>query len=248
MRQILTTNYGERRNSITKYTIHHTAVVADAETIANNFAQNGTSANYVIGNDGEIILCVPEEYRAFTSSSLENDSQAITVEVCNETGAPEWRISDAALEALINLGVDICRRRSLPGFNWTGDRKGTLTIHKMFAATACPGPYLESKMPYIAEEITRRVKEGKNMIYKINLEELKKQGYTTVSIELGEIASDTVVPQPKEEPNNVLEVTSKLVDEVIAGKWGNGEERRQRLTAAGYNCDEVQSLVNQRYT
>lgn len=28
------------------------------------------------------------------------------------------------------------------------------------------------------------------------------------------------------------------------GKWGNGAERRQRLTAAGYNYNAIQSIVN----
>ena len=32
--------------------------------------------------------------------------------------------------------------------------------------------------------------------------------------------------------------------DVMNGKYGNGEERRIRLTAAGYNYDAVQRLVN----
>ena len=42
--------------------------------------------------------------------------------------------------------------------------------------------------------------------------------------------------------------TKKTVDaiakEVIAGKWGSGEERKKKLTAAGYNYAEVQAVVN----
>ena len=42
--------------------------------------------------------------------------------------------------------------------------------------------------------------------------------------------------------------TTKTVDqlarEVIAGKWGNGTERKQRLTAAGYDAAAVQKQVN----
>ena len=37
-----------------------------------------------------------------------------------------------------------------------------------------------------------------------------------------------------------------IVDEVIAGNWGNGEDRKNRLTQAGYNYSEVQALVNQK--
>ena len=37
---------------------------------------------------------------------------------------------------------------------------------------------------------------------------------------------------------------SELANEVIAGKWGNGEDRKNRLTAAGYNYSEIQKEVN----
>lgn len=36
-----------------------------------------------------------------------------------------------------------------------------------------------------------------------------------------------------------------LAKEVIAGKWGNGEERKQKLTAAGYDYNVVQKRVNE---
>lgn len=39
---------------------------------------------------------------------------------------------------------------------------------------------------------------------------------------------------------------SEIADEVIAGKWGNGAERRSRLENAGYNYSEIQSEVNAR--
>lgn len=36
----------------------------------------------------------------------------------------------------------------------------------------------------------------------------------------------------------------KIAAEVLMGKWGNGAERRQRLTSAGYNYNAIQSIVN----
>lgn len=36
-----------------------------------------------------------------------------------------------------------------------------------------------------------------------------------------------------------------VVREVLNGKWGNGKERKERLTAAGYNYAEIQRIVNQ---
>ena len=37
-----------------------------------------------------------------------------------------------------------------------------------------------------------------------------------------------------------------LADEVIAGFWGDGDDRRRRLTAEGYDYDAVQAAVNQK--
>ena len=36
----------------------------------------------------------------------------------------------------------------------------------------------------------------------------------------------------------------EIAVEVIAGLWGNGDERRQRLTEAGYDYDVIQQAVN----
>ena len=39
---------------------------------------------------------------------------------------------------------------------------------------------------------------------------------------------------------------SEIAKEVIAGKWGNGSSRKNKLEAAGYDYDEVQSEVNKQ--
>lgn len=41
---------------------------------------------------------------------------------------------------------------------------------------------------------------------------------------------------------------TEIAKEVIAGKWGNGDERKNRLTSAGYNYNEVQKKVNELAT
>lgn len=35
-----------------------------------------------------------------------------------------------------------------------------------------------------------------------------------------------------------------IAKEVIAGRWGNGEDRKKRLKTAGYDYDKVQEKVN----
>lgn len=43
----------------------------------------------------------------------------------------------------------------------------------------------------------------------------------------------------------VKKSNKELAQEVMKGKWGNGTDRKQRLTAAGYDYAAVQKLVNQ---
>lgn len=38
---------------------------------------------------------------------------------------------------------------------------------------------------------------------------------------------------------------TEIAREVIAGKWGNGSDRKKRLKSAGYNYSEVQTKVNE---
>lgn len=148
-------NYGSRGGSrVFRFTPHHMAANLTARRCAQTFqnAYRYASATYCIGTDGTIVGNVPEEYRPYTSSSYANDRTAITVEVANSTGAPDWKISDAAWRALVNLAVDCCRRYGFR-LDYSGSPSTSLTEHRMFSATACPGPFLHSQL----EELERQV-------------------------------------------------------------------------------------------
>ena len=57
-------------------------------------------------------------------------------------------------------------------------------------------------------------------------------------------------PKPKvttpAKPKPKLKATGVIAQEVIKGRWGNGEERKRKLTAAGYDYKKVQAEVNKR--
>lgn len=118
------------------------------------------SCNYAIDSSGNVGLFVPEEYRSWCTSSPANDYLAITIEVANDQIGGSWHISDKAMNRLVDLIVDICVRNGIPRLNYTGDKSGNLTMHKWFNATACPGTYLESKFPWIAAEVNKRLQYG----------------------------------------------------------------------------------------
>lgn len=104
-----------RSSGIKKITIHHCAGNVAVETLGSIFAaaSRQASANYGIGSDGRVGMYVEEKNRAWTSSNAENDQQAVTIEVANDGGAPDWHVSDKALSKLIELCVDICQRNGI---------------------------------------------------------------------------------------------------------------------------------------
>ena len=150
-------NYSKGRSGkkIKKITLHHMAGVLSASQCGNIFKQVGrlASSNYGIGNDGKIALYVDEENRPYTSSNKANDLEAVTIEISNCERGGQWRVSDVALNRTIDLCVDICKRNDIKKLIL----KETLTWHSMFVATTCPGPYLLSKMQYIADTVNARL-------------------------------------------------------------------------------------------
>lgn len=50
-------------------------------------------------------------------------------------------------------------------------------------------------------------------------------------------------PKPK---TTKKKSNAEIAKEVLAGKWGNGEERKEKLTKAGYDYNAIQKLVNEQ--
>jgi hypothetical protein len=158
-----------RNHKIDTITIHHMAGNLSIETCGNVFQntdpKKAASSNYGIGSDGRVGMYVEEKDRSWCSRSGSNDHRAITIEVANCTGAPDWRVSDKAYATLIELVTDICKRNSIEKLIWATsktDRKNhkngaNMTIHSDFASTSCPGPYLQSKMSDIAAQVNAKL-------------------------------------------------------------------------------------------
>jgi hypothetical protein len=145
-------NYGMRDHKIDTITIHHMAGNLSVETCGQLFHKKKGNSNYGIGSDGRIALYVEEKNGAWTSSNKTNDMRAITIEVANNSGAPNWTISPQALNSLLLLCADICRRNEIKALIWSPNKSDrinhkngcNMTMHKDFSATVCPGPFIES--------------------------------------------------------------------------------------------------------
>lgn len=68
-------------------------------------------------------------------------------------------------------------------------------------------------------------------------DKLKKAGFDTYITTQGGTAVAAEAPAKKS--------VDEIAREVIAGKWGNGATRKQKLTAAGYDYSAVQKRVNE---
>lgn len=188
----LSPNCNSPRNApIDRITIHCVVGQASVESLGSLFAspEREASSNYGIGADGRIACYVEEEDRSWCTGSRENDHRAITIEVASDT-KPPYAVNDKAYAALLDLCEDICRRHNLK-LNYTGDTSGNMTLHKWFQATDCPGDYLISKHPEIAEEVRKRLRGcEKDVFYRVQCgafnqydnavamrDKLRKQGY-----------------------------------------------------------------------
>lgn len=168
-----------RRKPIDMIIIHCMAGNFSVETCGNIFQRTGrnASSNYGIGSDGRIAMYVEEKDRAWCSggkdkngrvirvngySGADIDHRAISIEVANDGGAPDWHVSDKAMQSLILLCVDICRRNGIKKLLWKADKnlvgkieQQNMAAHRWFANKACPGNFLYENEGYIASEANK---------------------------------------------------------------------------------------------
>lgn len=163
-----------RKHKIDTVTIHCMAGDLTVEECGQLFSdpKQEASSNYGIGSDGRIALYVDEGDRSWCSSDRDNDNRAVTIEVANTKAAHPWPVSEAAYKSLIDLLVDICRRNDIEELRWEGDRsligqtgRQNMTVHRWFAAKACPGDFLYNLHGQIAAEVNARLKEDNPMSF-----------------------------------------------------------------------------------
>lgn len=115
----------------------------------------------------------------------------------------------------------------------------TVRLHHEFVPTTCPHRSME-----LHGNSTESVKE-----YFVNRMRYFATLGNTVDEMLGQVSSEPTVQEsvqsekPKQNRGGGKSV-DEVAQEVLQGVWGNGEERYDNLTSAGYNAQEVQDKVN----
>lgn len=210
--EMLSPHKRQRTHNIDTITIHCMAGNATVESCGRAFqGTEAKSANYGIGTDGRIACYVPEEYRSMASSNTANDDRAVTIEVANNGGAPNWPVSDKALESLIELIADVCQRNGIDKLRWKADPKligqvdkQNMTVHRWFSAKACPGNYLFNLHGFIAKEVNAKM----HTIHTINDVPKALQPETKELIDCGALKGN----------GNDLDLSEDMLRGIIIGK------------------------------
>lgn len=137
-----------------------------------------------------------------------------------------------------------------------------LTVHRWFANKSCPGNWLYARLGDLAAKVTANL-GGSSVtpaapatgLYRVRKSwaDAKSQKGAFKSLDNAKKCADSNNGYAVFDVNGKQvypTVTAKksvdtIAREVIQGKWGNGEERKQKLTAAGYDYSAVQRRVNE---
>lgn len=181
--QISPNKTAPRNHEIDTITIHCVVGQCTVERLGEIFSKPSrkASSNYGIGFDGKIGMYVEEKDRSWCSSNSANDHRAITIEVASDTTHP-YAITEAAYKGLIELLVDICKRNNIKSLKWKGNKsligqvdEQNMTVHRWFAAKACPGEYLYNLHGQIAQDVNSRL--GTETIYRVQTGAFRNKAY-----------------------------------------------------------------------
>ena len=230
----------------TRIVVHNTANDASARNevaymIRNN---NEVSFHYAV-DDIEVVQGIPENRNAWHAgdgSKGKGNREGIAIEICySKSGGSKFtKAEENAAELIVNI---------LKRYGWGIEK---VTKHQDYSNKYCPHRTLdlgwdrfirkiESKLTPATKtvnELAQEVLQGKWGNGTERKQKLTQAGYdyNKVQAEVNKLVGKTSSPAKKS--------NEEIAREVIAGKWGNGAARKQRLTAAGYSYSVIQALVN----
>ena len=147
--------------------------------------------------------------------------RAITIE-CASDIFHLYAMNDKVYATLITLCTDICRRNGKKKLLWCADKNKSLNDI----------PAADEMVLIVHRWFADKSCPG-DWLYS----------------RLGDVAAKVTVNLSSASTPTTTQPTSKtteeLAKEVIAGKWGNGADRKNRITDVGYNYSSVQARVNE---
>lgn len=131
---------GEKQNKIEYIVVHYVGNANTSATANRNYFNNlakthstSASSHYIIGLNGEIIRCIPDDEVAFHSGSYSMNRKSIGIEDCH----PDWngKFTDDTYNALVELCADLCKKYGISINN--------VIRHYDVTGKSCPKYYVE---------------------------------------------------------------------------------------------------------
>lgn len=241
-------------------TIHHNGGNLTHNGILTTWTTRRASAHFDVDSKGKVAQYVKvDEYAWAVGSTLGNET-SISIEMANSTFAPNWEVSETTWKAAARLAAwlfvhEIKARPNASNF----------LPHRHWSSTDCPGPYIvknfnavlvEAQVQYdefmkgkpahtppppskkTVVEIAHEVIAGKWGNGPDRTHRLLVAGYDPNAVQV------EVNREMRGTGSTARKSIEEIAKEVIAGKWGNGDDRIARLTRAGYSSNAVQAEVN----
>ena len=233
------------------------------------------SCNYGIGTDGRVSLCVEEKNRSWCSSSNANDQRAVTIECASDKTEPyemNSRVYDSLVKLCTDICRRNGKKKLLwfgdrnKALNYTPKSdEMVLTVHRWFANKSCPGGWLYARLGDLAAKVTAALgspsepkpASNKKQLYRVRktwADSKSQKGAFSVLANAKKCADSnkgySVFDEngkkvyPADAPGTKKSIDA-IAREVIRGDWGNSDERKKKLTAAGYDYSAVQKKVNE---
>lgn len=210
-----------RAGTINKIVLHHNAGNLTIRGCYNVWQDREASAHYQVQSDGRIGQLVWDKDTAWHAGDFNANATSIGIEHADCQTRP-WKISDACLENGAHLVAALCKYYKLGRPTWMKN----VFPHSHFSATECPASIAGSQ----------------NAAYMKRAQQWYDAMMKGSSAPAAPKPSKPA-PKPAKKPAKKKDINT-IAQEVIKGAWGNGDDRRRRLEAAGYNYAAVQNAVN----
>ena len=188
----------------TRIVVHNTANDASAANEISYMIRNDNEVSFHFAvDDKEVVQGIPLDRNAWHAgdgSSGTGNRYGIAIEICYSKSGGNRFIAAEKLAA--KFIAQLLKERS-----WSIDK---VTKHQDYSGKYCPHRTLDMGWQRFLNMISAELR-----------------------------ALTTTTP-------SVTKPVDEIAKEVINGKWGNGDDRRKRLIAAGYDYNAIQEKVNQK--
>lgn len=150
---------GEKQNNITDIIIHYVGNAGSSAMANRNYFENlqythktYASSHYIVGLNGEIIRCIPDDEVAFHSGSYSENRKSIGIENCHPN--VDGKFNEQTYNTLVELCAELCKKYNI-GIN-------NVKTHNMITGKNCPKYYVEHKDAWeqLKQDINNKINGG----------------------------------------------------------------------------------------